>query len=72
MHDSNPQRYEIRIRGHLGESTLRAFPEMDSETKAGDTVLTGQLRDQAALFGVIGQIERLGLELLELSGVPRT
>ena len=71
MHDPQPQLYKIRIRGHLGTSTLRAFPEMQGETRAGDPVLTGQLHDQAALFGVIGQIERLGLELLEISGPPR-
>jgi len=29
-------------------------------------VLTGPLRDQAALFGVLGLIEALGLELLEV------
>jgi len=31
-----------------------------------DTVLTGSLRDQSAVFGVLAQIEALGLELLEL------
>jgi hypothetical protein len=29
-------------------------------------VLTGPLADQAALYGVLGQIEALGLELLEV------
>jgi hypothetical protein len=29
-------------------------------------VLTGALPDQAALFGVLGHIEALGLELLEV------
>jgi hypothetical protein len=31
-----------------------------------DTVLTGELIDRAAVFGLIAQIEALGLELLEL------
>ena len=39
---------------------------MVSELKSGETVLTGLLEDRSALFGVIGQIEALGLELLEL------
>ncbi len=39
---------------------------MVSELKGSETVLTGLLEDQSALFGVVGQIEALGLELLEL------
>ena len=31
-----------------------------------DTVLNGPLTDPSALFGVLAQIEALGLELLEL------
>jgi hypothetical protein len=39
---------------------------MACEIEAGETVLTGLLQDRSALFGVITQIEALGLELLEL------
>jgi hypothetical protein len=39
---------------------------MACELKSGETVLTGLLQDRSALFGVLGQIEALGLELLEL------
>jgi hypothetical protein len=39
---------------------------MVSERKGNETVLTGLLEDQSAVFGVVGQIEALGLELLEL------
>jgi hypothetical protein len=39
---------------------------MACELKSGETVLTGSLEDSSALFGVLGQIEALGLELLEL------
>jgi hypothetical protein len=39
---------------------------MVSELKGGETVLTGLLEDRSAMFGVLGQIEALGLELLEL------
>jgi hypothetical protein len=45
---------------------MSAFPTMACETKAGETVLTGLVEDRSALFGVLGQIEALGLELLEL------
>jgi hypothetical protein len=39
---------------------------MVSELKGGETVLTGLVEDRSALFGVLAQIEALGLELMEL------
>ena len=43
---------------------------MVSELKDGETVLTGVLEDRSAVFGVLGQIESLGLELVELRHIP--
>ena len=62
---ATPALYTIRINGRLGGTALSAFPSMASVLKGGDTVLTGPLQDRSAVFGVIGQIEALGLELLE-------
>jgi hypothetical protein len=39
---------------------------MVSQLKGSETVLTGLVKDRSALFGVLAQIEALGLELLEL------
>jgi hypothetical protein len=61
-----PGLYAIRIKGRLGATALSAFPSMVCELKGSETVLTGVLEDQSALFGVLAQIEALGLELLEL------
>jgi hypothetical protein len=58
--------YSIRIHGHLGATTLAAFPEMVSQQCGSDCILTGILMDHSALFGVLAQIERLGLELIEI------
>jgi hypothetical protein len=58
--------YTIRIKGRLGATALSAFPTMVSELDGGETVLTGLLEDRSAVFGVLGQIEALGLELVEL------
>jgi hypothetical protein len=65
-----PGLYAIRIKGRLGATALSAFPSMVSELKGGETVLTGRLEDRSALFGVVAQIEALGLELLELRPLP--
>jgi hypothetical protein len=60
---------EFRIRGRLGGSLLAAFPKLRAEADGSDTVLTGPLPDEAALHGVLAQIEALGLKLLEFRRV---
>jgi hypothetical protein len=65
-----PQQYEIYVRGHLGQTMRSAFPALQAQPRGGNTVLTGALRDQAALYGVLAEIEALGLELLEVRRVP--
>jgi hypothetical protein len=64
--EPQPGLYTIRIKGHLGATALSAFPTMVPELEGPETVLTGLLEDRSAVFGVLGQIESLGLELLEL------
>ncbi len=59
-------RYQFRVRGRLSERLLAAFPELRAEELGSETLLGGQLADQAALFGVLDRIEALGLELLEV------
>ncbi|HSS10973.1 MAG TPA: hypothetical protein VLL25_13875 [Acidimicrobiales bacterium] len=61
--------YMIRIKGRLGATALSAFPTMRSQVRGGETVLTGLLEDRSAVYGVLAQIEALGLELLELGRV---
>lgn len=65
-----PGLYAIRIRGRLGATALSAFPSMVCDLAGGETVLTGWLEDRSALFGVLAQIEALGLDILELREVP--
>src|SRR5262245_39550356 len=65
-------RYEFRIRGQLGERRLSSFGGFDAEVIPPETVLRGSIEDQAALHGVLQQIEALGLELLEVRQVGGT
>jgi hypothetical protein len=64
------QVYEIRVRGHLGAKMLRAFPAFAARTRGEDTLLTGCLPDQAAVYGLIARLEALGLELVEFRLLP--
>ena len=58
--------YELVIRGELDARYGYLFEGMRMEHVAGTTVLTGRVRDQAQLYGFIGRMEELGLELLSL------
>jgi hypothetical protein len=60
------QRYEIRVRGPIGPMIMEAFPTLTATRSGRDTLLAGSLPDQAALYGVIHQLEALGLQLLEI------
>jgi hypothetical protein len=63
--DAASARYMIRINGHLGAMLLSAFPAMAWQRQGQETVLTGEL-DQPGLYGVLAEIEALGLGLLEV------
>jgi hypothetical protein len=63
--DPAAARYRIRINGHLGATALSAFPAMVSRRQGAQTVLTGLL-DRSALYGVLAEIEALGLDLVEV------
>ena len=58
--------YQIRVRGTFGRTMRAAFPALEARADGADTVLAGVLADQAALYGVLAELERLGLELLEV------
>ena len=62
--------HEIRVRGHLGETLLHAFPALEARRLGEHTLLSGNIPDQAALYGVLAEIEALGLELVEIRRVP--
>ena len=68
--DSAPDLYALRISGHLGPTTLAAFPSMIAQLKGDDTLLTGVL-DRSGLYGVLAEIEALSLDLVELRRLLR-
>jgi hypothetical protein len=63
--DAAPARYVIRVNGHLGATLLSAFPALAWQHHGAHTVLTGLL-DRSALYGVLAEVEALGLDLLEV------
>jgi hypothetical protein len=61
-----PADYEIRIRGRLSDSLCGAFEDFTTAVKPAETVMRGELRDQAELHGLLDRIQSLGLELIEV------
>jgi len=61
-------KYVIRVKGHL-DIFWQAWFENLSITHQGDgtTLLSGPVRDQADLYGILFKMHDLGITLLELS-----
>src|SRR4029079_5267013 len=64
--------YKIRVRGQLDESWAEWFEGMAIEhTAEKETVLQGNVCDQAALYGMLNKLRNLGLELLDVERIVR-
>lgn len=68
-----PVVYQIRLQGHLGHKrhVARQWAEWFEGLTItlednGDTLLTGPVVDQAALYGVLRKVRDLGLPLLSV------
>ena len=65
------QRVEIRIEGHLDVKWAEWFEGLDfTYTETGDTLLTGYVPDQAALYGLIAKLRDLGVNIISGSLDP--
>ena len=62
--------YRIVVRSELTYSYASAFERMEMETKEGRTILSGEVKDQPHLFGILNRINGLGLELLSVQAMP--
>jgi len=58
--------YRIVVQSELTDRYASAFEGMEMETKEGQTILTGEVKDQPHLFGILDRLNSLGLELLSV------
>jgi hypothetical protein len=64
---SQPPVYEIRIKGHLGSQWTDWFEGLTITLEEdGDTLLTGPVTDQAALYGLLKKVRDSGMSLLSV------
>jgi len=66
------RRYEIRVAGLVGDELAPYVENMTSVVFPVETVLQGEIADQAALQGMLDEIQALGLELIEVRALPDT
>jgi hypothetical protein len=62
-----PTPYRIVLRGEIGDHFGVLFDGLTLERVSGTTVLTGTVRDQAHLHGLIERIQELGIELVSVN-----
>ncbi len=62
--------YRIVVREELSARYGAAFEGMEMETKHGQTILTGEVKDPPHLDGILDRIAGLGLELISVESSP--
>jgi len=61
---------EIRLRGRIDEHWSSWFEDLAVHHEGTETVLTGTVADQAALYGLLGRLRDLGLNLVSVNPAP--
>lgn len=67
-----PRHYEIQLAGHLDPSWSEWFDGLViAHLPTGQTLLSGEIIDQAALHGVLMKVRDLGLPLIAVVTIDR-
>jgi hypothetical protein len=62
--------YQLRVKGHLPPAWAEEFCGMTLNCESdGCTCLTGELPDQAALYGLLMRLRDLGMTLISVNSV---
>ena len=68
MDSSQPKIYQIRIKDHLSREWTDWFEGLTITLEDnGDTLLTGPVMDQAALYGLLKKVRDLGMALVSVN-----
>jgi len=63
-------RYLIRVNGHLSDELSASLRGLDAQHQPAQTILVGELADQAALTGILDRLDLLGVQIHEVLLVP--
>ena len=72
VNPTQPTIYQIRIKGHLDERWSDWFDGLTiTQETDGNTLLTGPVVDQSALYGLLKKVHDLGLSLISVNKIER-
>lgn len=63
-------RFEFRITGVVSEALGEAFPELHRVVLPAQTLLVGDVTDEAHLYGLLNRFQALGLRVTEMRQLP--
>ncbi len=64
-------RYEFRVEGRLSDEVAGEFDELEVTRAAPETVMHGEVVDEAHLHGILARFQDLGLRVVSMRQVPR-
>ncbi len=72
VNPTQPTIYQIRIKGHLDDRWSDWFDGLTiTQETDGNTLLTGPVVDQSALYGLLKKVHDLGLPLISVKKIER-
>ncbi len=63
-------RYELRIKGRLSPDIREDFDDFDLTEAPVETVMLGEVVDEAHLHGILARLQAMGLQVLSLRSLP--
>jgi hypothetical protein len=69
MEPTQPTHYEIRVEGCLTEKWAEWFDCLTITQENGETLLSGPLTDQSALYGLLKKVRDAGLVLVSVNKI---
>ena len=58
---------EIKVEGHLDKKWKNSFEGMKISYEAGNTILSGNIKDEAHLHGILNIIRDLNIKLISIN-----
>lgn len=76
IHPTLPARYQVRLQGQISADWSDWLSDLDviaeGQSPAAVTTITGTVKDQAALFGLLSFIRDLGVALISVTYLPES
>ena len=62
---------EIKVEGHLAKKRMNWFEGMEISYEGDNTIISGNLKDETHMHGILNQIRDLNLKLISINPAER-